>query len=104
MNIFAPALAAWMQVGDIKVRVSVNRLSSMGRKGVATLVEQSQLLSIIATAIRNMTIDYPAIEPGVARESVPFAKAVLKALDKAGLEIVPKKNAAPKPRRREASS
>jgi len=64
------------------------------------LVKQSQLISIIATAIREMTIDYPAIEPGVVRESVPFAKAVLSALDQAGLEIVPKnKGDTPRPRR-----
>jgi hypothetical protein len=54
------------------------------------LIDQSQLISIIATAIRDMRIDYPAIEPGVSRESVPFASAVLDALDKAGLKIVPK--------------
>ena len=44
----------------------------------------------IAKAIRDVRVDYPAIEPGVAHESVPFAKAVLDALDKANLEIVPK--------------
>jgi hypothetical protein len=54
------------------------------------LVDQSQLIAIIATAIRDVRVDYPAIEPGIAHESVPFAKAVLDALDKAGLKIVPK--------------
>jgi len=57
---------------------------------VGTLVDQNQLIAIIAKAIRNVRVDYPAIEPGVAHESVPFAKAVLDALDKANLEIVPK--------------
>jgi hypothetical protein len=54
------------------------------------LVDQSRLIAIIATAIRDVRVDYPAIEPGIAHESVPFAKAVLDALDKAGLNIVPK--------------
>jgi hypothetical protein len=67
------------------------------------LVEQTQLISIIETAIREMGIDYPAIKPGVARESVPVAKAVLNASDKAGLEIVRKKNDTPKLRQPESS-
>jgi hypothetical protein len=54
------------------------------------LVEQRQIIAIMAAAIRDMRVDYPAIEPGVARESIPFVKAVLNALDKAGLEIVQK--------------
>jgi hypothetical protein len=54
------------------------------------LVDQSQLIAIIAKAIRDVRVDYPAIEPGLAHESVPFAKAVPDALDKASLEIVPK--------------
>ena len=54
------------------------------------MVDQSQLIAIIAKAIRDVRVDYPAIEPGLAHESVPFAKAVPDALDKANLEIVPK--------------
>jgi hypothetical protein len=54
------------------------------------LVEQRQIIAIMTAAIRDMRVDYPAIEPGVARESIPFVKAVLNALDKAGLEIVQK--------------
>jgi hypothetical protein len=64
---------------------------------VGTLVDQTQLIVIRAKAIRDVRIAYPAIEPGVAHESVPFAKAVLDALDKANLEIVPKgENDAPR--------
>jgi len=63
---------------------------SAGLSGAGTLVDQSQLIAIIATAIRDVRVDYPAIEPGIAHESVSFAKAVLDALDKAGLKIVPK--------------
>ena len=52
---------------------------------------------MIAKGIRDVRVDYPAIEPGVARESVPFSKAVLDALDKGSLEIVPKgENNAPR--------
>ena len=54
------------------------------------MVDQTQLIAIIAKAIRDVRVDCPAIEPGVAHESVPFAQAVLDALDKANLEIVPK--------------
>ena len=57
---------------------------------MGTLVDQTQLLAIIAKAICDVRVDCPLIEPGVAHESVPFAKAVLDALDKANLEIVPK--------------
>jgi len=62
--------------------------------------DRGQVIAIIATAIRDTKTDYPAIEPGVTRESVPFAKAVLEALDKAGLKIVAKKENDPKARRR----
>jgi hypothetical protein len=57
---------------------------------VGTSVDQTQLIAIIAKAIRDVRIDCRAIEPGVEHESVPFATAVLDALDKANLEIVPK--------------
>jgi hypothetical protein len=62
------------------------------------LIDQAKLIAIIAAAIRNTDSDYPAIEPGVARETVPWAKAVLDALDGAGLEIVPKKCEMMRPR------
>jgi hypothetical protein len=53
------------------------------------MVDRNELIAIIAKAIRDVRIDCPAIEPGVAHESVPFAEAALDALDRAGLRIVP---------------
>jgi hypothetical protein len=52
------------------------------------MLDRNELIAIIAKAIRDVRIDCPAIEPGVAHESVPFAKAALDALDGAGLEVV----------------
>jgi hypothetical protein len=53
------------------------------------MVDRNELIAIIAKAIRDVRINCPAIEPGVAHESVPFAEAVLDALDRAGLKVVP---------------
>jgi len=59
------------------------------------MVDRNELIAIIAKAIRDVRIDCPAIEPGVAHESVPFAEAVLDALDRAGLKVVPNEDSSP---------
>jgi hypothetical protein len=72
------------------------KLSGQIRNG--DMVDQNQFIGLIATAIRDMRANYRDIGPGTTRdrifegneESVPFAKAILVALDQARFEIVPK--------------
>jgi hypothetical protein len=54
------------------------------------LIDKREIIKVIAGAIQNARVDFPAIEPGIRRESVPFAEAILDALDRAGLTIVQK--------------
>jgi hypothetical protein len=71
---------------------------SYGRKREAILADEFQIISIIATAIRDSRINFSDAGNGTVRDrifqgnedTIPFAKAILAALDEAGLEIVPK--------------
>jgi hypothetical protein len=60
------------------------------------MTDQNQLIAIIATAIRDMRPNNPSTGSGTTRDrifegneqSIPFANAILTALDQAGFEIV----------------
>ncbi len=77
----------------------------LGKKQEEGLNDQFAIISIIATAIRDSGINNPADAGTVGdgtfegnEETIPFAKAVVAALEGAGYEIVPKeKDSAPRP-------
>ena len=79
-------------------RTAAASCDMLSGKREANLADQFQLISIIAAAIRESRISHPDAGAGTTHDNlyqgnedtIPVAKAVLFALDEAGLEIVPK--------------